>query len=150
MLKSKSVENVNSSPGFYISLHFSICVSWLKTEYRMLSIHRPDVYQRAWVNALFLTPVLDFSFFDKLFSCWKMQETWVAQIDLESVVLFLVVMFTCLLETWEFLLLVCVDFFFFFWLHHAACRILVPDQGSNSCPLQWKLGVLTTGPPGKS
>ena len=25
-----------------------------------------------------------------------------------------------------------------------------PDQGSNLCPLQWKCGVLTTGPPGKS
>ena len=25
-----------------------------------------------------------------------------------------------------------------------------PDQGSNLCPLQWKSGVLTTGPPGKS
>ena len=25
-----------------------------------------------------------------------------------------------------------------------------PNQGSNPCPLQWKCGVLTTGPPGKS
>ena len=25
-----------------------------------------------------------------------------------------------------------------------------PNQGSNPCPLQWKHGVLTTGPPGKS
>ena len=25
-----------------------------------------------------------------------------------------------------------------------------PDQGLNLCPLQWKHGVLTTGPPGKS
>ena len=25
-----------------------------------------------------------------------------------------------------------------------------PDQGWNSWPLQWELGVLTTGPPGKS
>ena len=25
-----------------------------------------------------------------------------------------------------------------------------PDQGLNLCPLQWKCGVLTTGPPGKS
>ena len=25
-----------------------------------------------------------------------------------------------------------------------------PDQGPNPCPLQWKCGVLTTGPPGKS
>ena len=25
-----------------------------------------------------------------------------------------------------------------------------PDQGSNSCSLQWKLRVLTTGPPGNS
>ena len=28
--------------------------------------------------------------------------------------------------------------------------ILVPDQGLNLCPLQWKCGVLTTGLPGKS
>ena len=26
----------------------------------------------------------------------------------------------------------------------------LPDQGSNLCPLQWKRGVLTTGPPGNS
>ena len=25
-----------------------------------------------------------------------------------------------------------------------------PNQGSNPCPLHWVLGVLTTGPPGKS
>ena len=25
-----------------------------------------------------------------------------------------------------------------------------PSQGSNLCPLQWKRGVLTTGPPRKS
>ena len=25
-----------------------------------------------------------------------------------------------------------------------------PNQGSNPSPLQWKRGVLTTGPPGKS
>ena len=30
-----------------------------------------------------------------------------------------------------------------------ACGIF-PDQGSNPCPLHWKHGVLTTGPPGKS
>ena len=29
-------------------------------------------------------------------------------------------------------------------------RDLVPNQGSNPCPLQWKCGVLTTGPPRKS
>ena len=27
---------------------------------------------------------------------------------------------------------------------------IFPDQGRNPCPLQWKRGVLTTGPPGKS
>ena len=25
-----------------------------------------------------------------------------------------------------------------------------PNQGSNLCPPQWKHGILTTGPPGKS
>ena len=30
-----------------------------------------------------------------------------------------------------------------------ACGIF-PDQGLSLCPLEWKLGVLTTGPPGKS
>ena len=39
---------------------------------------------------------------------------------------------------------------FFFWLHRTAFGILVPHQGLNPRPLQWKLGVLTTGPPGKS
>ena len=36
----------------------------------------------------------------------------------------------------------------FFFFCHAACKMF-PDQGSNSCPLQWKGRVLTTGPPGK-
>ena len=35
---------------------------------------------------------------------------------------------------------------FFWWQAHlTACRILVLNHGSNLCPLQWKLGVLTTG-----
>ena len=37
----------------------------------------------------------------------------------------------------------------FVWFGHAACGI-IPDQGSNLCPLHWELGVLTTGPPVKS
>ena len=40
-------------------------------------------------------------------------------------------------------------FFFFLsilWLAGSS----FPDQGSNPCPLQWKLGVLTVGPPGDS
>ena len=40
-------------------------------------------------------------------------------------------------------------YLFTFWLHSAACRILVPQPG-NPHPLHWKLRVLTTGPPGKS
>ena len=40
-------------------------------------------------------------------------------------------------------------FFFFFFGPCAACGILVPWPG-NPCPLQWKCGVLTAGPPGKS
>ena len=43
-----------------------------------------------------------------------------------------------------------IFFFFSFWLCQTAFRILVPDQGSNLCPLQWKHRVLTTGSPGKS
>ena len=31
-----------------------------------------------------------------------------------------------------------------------ACKIIVPDQELNPCPLQCKFRVLTTGPPGKS
>lgn len=34
-------------------------------------------------------------------------------------------------------------------VHCVACRVLVPDQESNLCPLQWMCRVLTTGPPGK-
>ena len=36
-------------------------------------------------------------------------------------------------------------FFFFFWLCHMACRILVPWSGIEPAPLQWKHWVLTTG-----
>ena len=42
-------------------------------------------------------------------------------------------------------------FFFFFFCH--IVRLVgsyFPAQGSNPCPLPWKLGVLTTGLPGKS
>ena len=35
-----------------------------------------------------------------------------------------------------------------FWLYCTASGILVPNQRSNQCPLQWKHEVLTTGPPG--
>ena len=38
----------------------------------------------------------------------------------------------------------------FFWLYHTACRILVPWPGIKPMPLQWKLGILTTEPSGKS
>ena len=38
--------------------------------------------------------------------------------------------------------------FVFFWLCQAACGILVPRPGIEPAPLQWKRGVLTTGPPG--
>ena len=43
-----------------------------------------------------------------------------------------------------------MTFFFFFPPHHVAFRILVPNQGSNQCPLHWEHRVLTGGPPGKS
>ena len=38
----------------------------------------------------------------------------------------------------------------FFWLHCAACRILVPDQGLNSCLQHQDRGISTTGRPGRS
>ena len=42
-------------------------------------------------------------------------------------------------------------FFFFFLPHRVACGILeFPNQAWNPGLLQWKQGVLTTGPPGKS
>ena len=40
--------------------------------------------------------------------------------------------------------------FYFSWLCHTACRILIPSPGTTVSSLQWKHGVLTTGPPGKS
>ena len=49
-------------------------------------------------------------------------------------------------------LVCCLGFFLLFvlgfWLHHTACRILVPQPGIK--PMQWKQGFLTTRPPGKS
>ena len=39
---------------------------------------------------------------------------------------------------------------FFFWPLRAACGILVPRAGIEPEPPAWELGVLTTGPPGKS
>ena len=40
--------------------------------------------------------------------------------------------------------------FFFFWLHHSACGLLVSRPGSEPRPGQWKCQVLTTGLPGNS
>ena len=40
------------------------------------------------------------------------------------------------------------NLFFFFGV--VTCGILVTWPGMNLCPLQWKHGVLTTGPPRKS
>ena len=40
--------------------------------------------------------------------------------------------------------------FFFFGRIALHVGPYFPDQGSNPCALQWKHGVLTTGPPGKS
>ena len=40
--------------------------------------------------------------------------------------------------------------FFFCPLPHIMRDTLFPDQGSNTCSLQWKHRVLTSGPPGKS
>ena len=42
------------------------------------------------------------------------------------------------------------DFFFFFLAAMHGMWDQIPDQGSNLCPVQWKNGFLTTGPPGKS
>ena len=53
-------------------------------------------------------------------------------------------------SVYYFFKLISFFFFFFFWPHWVACGILVLQSGSNSCPLQWKYRVLTTGPPGKS
>ena len=39
-------------------------------------------------------------------------------------------------------------FYFSAMLRHVGSQL--PDQGSNPCPLQWELRVLTTGPPGNS
>ena len=42
-------------------------------------------------------------------------------------------------------------YYYYFWPQCTACGILVlPDQGCNPSPLQWKCRVSTTGPPGKS
>ena len=40
--------------------------------------------------------------------------------------------------TFCFFLLFLFLFIFSFWLHHAACEILVPNQGLNLCPLHRK------------
>ena len=40
--------------------------------------------------------------------------------------------------------------FLFFWPHHVACAILVPQPRIEPGPQQWKHRVLTIGPPGNS
>ena len=51
------------------------------------------------------------------------------------------------------LLLLLLLFYLFIYFFGCTVRHLgshFPDQGLNPCPVQWKHGVLTTGPPGKS
>ena len=54
---------------------------------------------------------------------------------------------TCLLHVYLLFFHLC---FFFFLLHYAACRILGPRPGTEPLHPQWKHGILTTGPSGKS
>ena len=42
------------------------------------------------------------------------------------------------------------DMYIYIWLICIACRILVPQPGSNLCLLHWEHRVLTAGPPWKS
>ena len=42
------------------------------------------------------------------------------------------------------------NFFFFFWLCHAACRVLFPQPGIETVSRAVKCGVLINQPPGKS
>ena len=63
--------------------------------------------------------------------------------------------FWCYFKFYEVDLVIFVERFFccycyccFFVFCHVACRILVPNQGLNPHPLQWKHWVLTPGPPG--
>lgn len=35
--------------------------------------------------------------------------------------------------------------YIYFWLCHAACRVLLPQPGMSLCPFQGKCGFLTTG-----
>ena len=54
---------------------------------------------------------------------------------------------TCPVITWQ--SRVCAArFLILFWLHHASCRILVPQAGIEPRPQQWKQRILTPGPPG--
>ena len=50
----------------------------------------------------------------------------------------------------SYFLLLCSHICFFFWLCLMACGILAPRLGIEPASQQWKLGVLTTGPPGNS
>lgn len=43
-----------------------------------------------------------------------------------------------------------VAFFFFFWSHRAACRILFPQSGIESAPPTLEVKILTSGSPEKS
>ena len=52
----------------------------------------------------------------------------------------------------DFILFHFISFHFIIFFGHAARHVgsWFPNQGLNLSPLQWKLRVLTTGPPGKS
>ena len=39
---------------------------------------------------------------------------------------------------------------FIYFIFDHTLRLAELPQGTNPCPLQWKYGVLTTGPPEKS
>ena len=63
---------------------------------------------------------------------------------------------SCLSSTWDLVLLfiAVTSLYYFslslFFLGHAMGMQNFPNRGSNPCPPQWKLGILTPGPSEKS
>ena len=91
------------------------------------------VYSREWwsIRNTVLSPVKSFP------------ELWASK---EKLLLYFICQHSCFC-----IILICFKKknFFFFWPCYAACRILAPWSGIEPmCYLQWKRGVLTTGPPG--
>ena len=114
---------------------WSVCISGCKTQERWLH------FILTMTEQCYTSPLLE-----RIWGLWKVakvivwRNVWITYVWLKvSLIGYIFI--------WHFILLFVFNFF---WQYCVTCRILVPGSEIKSGPPEWKCGVSTTGPPGKS